>query len=47
MSVQDPADQVTTGGIVQAPSFSPLVPIDVSALSHPGYHHANSRTTTS
>jgi len=41
MSAQNPAGQSQRAGVAQAPSSSPLVRIDVSALSHPGYHRAN------
>jgi PPM family protein phosphatase len=41
MSAQNPAGQSQRAGVAQAPSSSALVRIDVSALSHPGYHRAN------
>jgi protein phosphatase len=41
MSAQNPLEQSQQAVVVQAPSFSALIRIDVSALSHTGYHRAN------
>ena len=38
MSTQNPSDQSHPPKVVQGPTYSALVQIDVSALSHPGYH---------